>query len=383
MARDRRKFSEEFKLETVQLVKNSGKSIREVAKELDLTESSLRYWVQQHEIDGGEKEGLTTSEREELVRLRRENMQLKVERDILKKANGLLRQGKQLRFRFIAAEKANFPIAMLCRVLGVARSGYYAWLDRPEPSRVRRDRDLLEKIRQVFQKSRRTYGSPRVHEEFQSLKVVCGRRRVERLMRENAITPPRRKRFKATTFSNHRFDIAENLLARDFTSEGPNRRWATDITYIWTGEGWLYLAVVLDLFSRRVVGWSMDSDLDHSLVVRALRTALQSRSPQGGLLHHSDRGSQYACAEYQHLLKRHGIVSSMSRKGDCWDNAVVESFFRTLKVELIYRQEFSTRQQARASIFDFIEVFYNRQRRHSYLGYRTPEEFEKAELGAA
>lgn len=272
---------------------------------------------------------------------------------------------------------------MLCRVLGVARSGYYAWLDRPEPSRVRRDRDLLEKIRQVFQKSRRTYGSPRVHEEFQSLKVVCGRRRVERLMRENAITPPRRKRFKATTFSNHRFDIAENLLARDFTSEGPNRRWATDITYIWTGEGWLYLAVVLDLFSRRVVGWSMDSDLDHSLVVRALRTALQSRSPQGGLLHHSDRGSQYACAEYQHLLKRHGIVSSMSRKGDCWDNAVVESFFRTLKVELIYRQEFSTRQQARASIFDFIEVFYNRQRRHSYLGYRTPEEFEKAELGAA
>jgi transposase InsO family protein len=197
-------------------------------------------------------------------------------------------------------------------------------------------------------------------------------------MREAGITPPRKRKFKRTTDSDHPYVTAENLLDRDFSSPAPNRFWSTDITYVWTSEGWLYLAVVMDLFSRRIVGWSMRKTLARQLVLSALHMALYGRNPGSGLIHHSDRGSQYASDDYQKELERRGIVCSMSRKGDCWDNAVLESFFATLKKELVYRQRFFTREQAIHAIFEYLEVFYNRRRRHSHLGYLSPAEFERA-----
>ena len=288
-----------------------------------------------------------------------------------------------MRYEFIRAEKARYPVAVLCRVLRICRSAFYAWLSRGDSARERRDRELLAVIREAFETSRQTYGSPRIYEELRARGVPVGRRRIERLMREAGITPPRRRKFRKTTDSDHPFVTAANLLGRDFSSPEPNCCWSTDITYVWTAEGWLYLAVVMDLFSRRIVGWSMRKTLARELVLSALHTALYGRNPGSGLVHHSDRGSQYASDDYQKELKRRGIVCSMSRKGDCWDNAVVESFFATLKRELVYRYRFLTRAQATRLIFEYIEVFYNRQRRHSHLGYFSPEQFERAmELAA-
>ena len=288
-----------------------------------------------------------------------------------------------MRYIFIRAEKALYPVALLCRVLQVARSGFYAWLSRDESARERRDRELLPLIREVFKTSRQTYGSPRVFEDLRVRKVPCSRRTIERLMREAGITPPRKRKFKKTTDSSHPYATAANLVDRDFSSPAPNRLWATDITYVWTSEGWLYLAVVMDLFSRRIVGWSMRKTLARQLVLSALHMALYGRNPRSGLVHHSDRGSQYASDDYQEELKKRGIACSMSRKGDCWDNAVIESFFATLKKELVYREQFLSRAQATQAIFEYIEVFYNRLRRHSYLGYVSPVEFERVRETAA
>ena len=220
-------------------------------------------------------------------------------------------------------------------------------------------------------------------EELRAQGVPCSRRRIERLMREAGITPPRRRRFRKTTDSDHPYVTAENLLDRDFSSAAPDHRWSADITYVWTMEGWLYLAVVMDLFSRRIVGWSMRKTLARELVLSALNMALYGRDALTGLIHHSDRGSQYASDDYQKELETRGIVCSMSRKGDCWDNAVVESFFATLKRELIDRYRFATRAQAIRAIFEYIEAFYNRKRRHSHLGYLSPEQFERLEEAAA
>ena len=283
-----------------------------------------------------------------------------------------------MRYEFIRAEKAGVSVSLMCRMLEVSRSGFYAWLER-EDSRAVSDRQLLRLIRSIFKESRETYGSPRIYRELrEEHKVSCDKARVERLMRENGITPPRKKKYRVTTDSNHKNPVAPNVIARDFTSPAPNRRWASDITYVWTWAGWLYLAVVLDLYSRRVVGWAMDSKLDtESLTLRALQMALAQRVPDRGLIHHSDRGVQYTSAAFQEVLDARGIVCSMSRRGDCWDNAVVESFFATLKLDLIFRETFRTRREARQAIFNYIEVFYNRQRRHSFLGYVSPVEFEQ------
>ena len=288
-----------------------------------------------------------------------------------------------MRYEFIRAKKASFPVRWMCRLLDVSRSGYYAWLQGKD-SHEQRDRQILQVIREVFEENRETYGSPRIYRELRVRGIRCSKARVERLMRKHGITPPRKKKYRVTTDSNHKNPIAPNVLQRDFTSPAPNRRWVSDITYVWTRAGWLYLAVVLDLFSRRIVGWAMDSRLDtESLALRALHMALFGRAPDRGLIHHSDRGCQYTSQRYRDALRARAIVCSMSRRGDCWDNAVVESFFATLKLELIHRQSFRTREEARLAIFDYIEVFYNRQRRHSYLGYMSPEEFEQvAEIAA-
>jgi len=280
-----------------------------------------------------------------------------------------------MKFAFIAQEVA-FPVETMCRVLGVTRSGFYAWKKRPKPARAKSDAQLTVKVAAAHQRSRRTYGSPRVHRELRAQGVRVGKKRVERLMRENGIQGRSKRRFKRTTDSKHGGPVAPNVLARRFTVAEPNRVWVTDVTAIATGEGWLYLAPVLDLFSRRVVGWAASSSNDTALALEALRRALRSRRPPPGLLHHSDRGSPYASDDYRAELRVHCVRRSMSGKGDCWDNAVGESFFATLRAELVDHERFATRSDAIAAIGDYIDNFYNAERRHSHLGYLNPIEFE-------
>jgi transposase InsO family protein len=282
-----------------------------------------------------------------------------------------------VRFAFIATEKALYPVTLLCRVLQVSRSGFYAWQQRPAAARTVQDQTLGLEIAAIFAESRGRYGSPRVHAELRVRGQRTGRHRVARLMRSAGLRARERRRFRCTTDSNHRMAITGNLLARRFAVRAPDTGWVTDITYLWTVEGWLYLAVILDLFSRRVIGWALSERLERKLALEAMSMALAQRQPGQGLLHHSDRGSQYASREYQQLLAHHGIRSSMSRKGNCWDNAVAESFFATLKLELAYQSRWHTRAQARSEVFEYIERFYNRQRRHSALGYLCPAEFER------
>jgi putative transposase len=283
-----------------------------------------------------------------------------------------------VRFHFIKAEKANHKVSRLCEVLQVSRQGFYAWLRREPSGRQREDEALNLSIRAAFDDSKGRYGSPRVRMALRSRGVRTGRTRVARLMRQQGLVArPRRRRKVLTTDSKHNYGIAPNLVDRNFRPAGPNQVWATDITYIETTQGWLYLAVVLDLFSRRVVGWSMQPFLDRRLVLAALEMAIKSRRPGPGLIHHSDRGVQYACDDYRQFLTDAEIVPSMSRKGNCLDNAVVESFFSTLKQELVYRQCFQSHNDARIAIFDFIEAFYNRTRLHSTLGYLSPTQYEQ------
>ena len=284
-----------------------------------------------------------------------------------------------MRFGFIEAEKACYPVALMCRVLEVSRSGFYAWRKRSESPRALEDQRLTLEVSAIYAESRRSYGSPRVHMELRERGQRLGRKRVARLMRRAGLRARMLRRFRRTTDSGHGMAIRGNLLARRFAAAQANFGWVADVTYLWTLEGWLYLAVILDLFSRRVVGWSMSESLDKKLALAALSAALADRQPCGGLIHHSDRGSQYASHEYQQLLAKHGLVSSMSRRGNCWDNAVAESFFATLKIELAYQTRWSTRAQARNEVFEYIEIFYNRRRRHSALGYLCPDEFERAQ----
>ena len=282
-----------------------------------------------------------------------------------------------MRFRAIRRHERRYPIGLMCRVLEVSRGGYYAWRGRGESARAVSDRELVREIREVHTGFRRAYGSPRVHSELIDRGLPCGENRVARLMQKHEIRARRARRFRVTTRSDHKYPVAPNLLNRDFVAEKRNQRWAGDITFIWTREGWLYLAVILDLFSRRVVGWATSNRIDRYLTLRALTMALDSRSPQENLLHHSDRGSQYACRDYRRELRDRGISCSMSRKGDCWDNAVLESFFATLKTELIHHEDFLTRRQATRQIFWFIEGFYNTSRKHSFLGQISPMQFEE------
>jgi transposase InsO family protein len=287
-----------------------------------------------------------------------------------------------VRFRFIRDHQAQYPVAILCRVLEVSRSGFYGWLRRPESPASRANRLLSQQIAEIHRDSRGTYGSPRVYRELKRRGKAAGRHRVARLMRRDGLQAKTKRRFKATTDSRHSYPVAPELLHRDFSPKGLNRVWASDITYVWSTEGWLYLAVVMDLYSRCIIGWSMAERLTTPLVSDAARMALQWRRPPRGVLHHSDRGSQYASDDYQELLTKNGMLCSMSRKGNCWDNAPVESFFSTLKREWVFHQRYHTRDEARQSIFDYIERFYNRQRIHSSLGYRTPMEFEQRQLAA-
>jgi len=281
-----------------------------------------------------------------------------------------------VRFAFIHEEKASYPIGVLCILLEVSRSGYYAWATRPASARDKSDAQLAVEITTTHQRSRSAYGSPRIHRDLRARGIRVGKKRVERLMQEHGIVAKRKRRFRRTTDSKHSQPIAPNVLERQFDAALPNTVWVTDVTYIWTFEGWLYLAVILDLFSRRIVGWATSENNDRHLALDALQRALASRRPGPGLLHHSDRASTYASEDYRNALVTNGMIASMSRKGDCWDNAVAESFFATLRAELVDHEIYATRRSAVASIADYIDAFYNTERRHSSIDYVSPIEFE-------
>jgi putative transposase len=287
-----------------------------------------------------------------------------------------------MRYRAIQEHDRRYPIRLMCRALSVSPAGYYAWAGRPESNRSVQNRTLLAEIRAIQRESRETYGSPSIWDALIKRGHQVGEHRIARLMRGDGIQAKTVKKWRATTDSGHPWPVAPNALNRQFQVDRPNRVWAGDLTYVWTREGWLYLAVVLDLYSRIVIGWAMGSRLTVELAERALTMALAQRKPTAGLLHHSDRGSQYAAYRYQRLLDDHDITPSMSRTGNCWDNACVESFFGTLKRELVYHRRYATREEARQDIFEYIEVFYNRTRRHSTLGYDSPAEFEAKAAGA-
>ena len=282
-----------------------------------------------------------------------------------------------MKFHFIHEHRHLFPILRMCQVLDVSENGYYNWRTRGKSKRKRDDEQLAERIEDAYQKNRGKYGSPRIHAELQAQGVHCGRKRVARLMRERQLSAGKKRRKARTTNSHHRFPIASNLLKRDFTADAPNKKWVADITFIETREGWLYLSGVLDTYSRKIVGWAMDKYHDAELVKTALQMALLNRHPTAGLIHHSDRGSEYASTSYQLLLQEQNIPASMSNTGDCYDNAMIESFWATLKEECCGQTIFVSRNEAKATIFEYIEVYYNRKRIHSSLGYASPVDYEK------
>jgi putative transposase len=281
-----------------------------------------------------------------------------------------------VKYACIVQHRAEYPVGLMCRVLGVSRAGFYAWRDRPPSPRAQVNARLRVAIRAIHAESRRSYGSPRIHRELRAQGERHGRKRIARLMRVEGLRAKRSRRYRATTQSDTTRPAAPNTLDRQFALRAVNRVWVGDVTACWTGEGWLYLAALLDLGSRRVVGWATSGTLDQTLTRTALRRALVQRQPAAGLLHHSDRGTHYTAAEYQAALSAAHVAVSMSRRGDCWDNAVMESFFATLKIELVHDARWATRAEATAALATYIEGWYNRRRRHSTLEYLSPAEYE-------
>lgn len=284
-----------------------------------------------------------------------------------------------MKYDFIHTYRSRFAVEKMCQVLEVSRSGYYEWIDRPESERDRINETLLQEIRYLHKQSKYTYGSPRITDALQERGFVCSRPRVARLMQKNGIQARARKKYKITTNSTHTYPIAPNLLKQDFFTTVAHRIWMSDITYIRTQGGWLYLTVILDLYTRKVVGWSMSDRLTaRTTTLPAFLQAVKQYQPPPGLIFHSDRGVQYACDDFRQLLGHFQVIQSMSGKGNCYDNAIVESFFHTLKTEMVYHEIYRTRREARISLFEYLEVFYNRFRKHSALGYKSPEEYEKS-----
>ncbi|WP_139279422.1 IS3 family transposase [Roseovarius marisflavi] len=371
-----KRYTDEFRRDAVRMATTSGLTRPQLSSDLGVGLSTLNKWVQQHQHDdlmSGPHEDVE----KENTRLRKEVRLLREEREVLNKGGDLLCRPKPVRFAFIDAWKEVWPVEFLCRIMQVTSRGFRAWRVRPMSQRQRDDMVLLAHIREQHRLSLQSYGRPRMTEELQELGLSVGHGRVGRLMRENGIKVIRTQKYKATTDSNHTFNIAPNLLGQDFLADGPNQKWAGDISYIWTSEGWLYLAVILDLYSRRVIGWAVSNRMKRDLAIRALDMAVALRQPPEGCIHHTDRGSQYCSNEYQRRLSKHGFKVSMSGKRNCYDNSMVETFFKSIKAELIWRNRWDTRRQAEGAIFQYINGFYNPRRRHSSLGGKSPLAFER------
>lgn len=282
-----------------------------------------------------------------------------------------------MKYQFMDNHYSEFTVRKMCQTLEVSNSRYYAWRKKPHSKRENENLAILEKIKEIHKKSRNTYGSPRIYNEMKNKGIKSGENRIARIMQENGIRSKTKKKFKITTCSKHNLPVAENVLNRNFQIKKPNMVWTSDITYVETNEGWLYTCVVLDLCSKRVIGWSMEANMTTEMVLKALNMAITNRNPQEGIIFHTDRGKQYASEEFRKRLREKNFIQSMSRKGNCWDNAPTESFFKTLKVEELYFKKFITRKEAKGVIFEYMEGFYNTQRIHSSLGYLSPFMFEK------
>ncbi|HEV7487781.1 MAG TPA: IS3 family transposase [Thermoanaerobaculia bacterium] len=382
----RKRYSTELQQELVRLVR-AGRTPEQLAAEFEPSAQAIRNWVKQAELDEGTRtDGLKTEEREELARLRRENARLKEEREILFKSRGLVRAGDREEvktiFFFIDAHQAMFSIRAMCRVLEVSASGYYAWRRRMISVRTGENEKLQQRIRTIHDHSRQTYGAPRIHAELKDEGTRVGRKRVARLMKESGLAGVSRRKSTVTTRRNRSARPAPDLVDRQFAADKPNQLWVADITYVPTWVGFLYLAVVLDVWSRKIVGWAMASHLRTPLVTAALDMAITQRSPTN-VIHHSDQGCQYTSIEFGKRCRQAGIRPSMGSVGDCYDNAMCESFFATLECELIDRSAFKNHDEARHAIFDFIEGFYNTHRRHSALSYDSPVQFENRQAAHA
>ncbi|TGC27137.1 IS3 family transposase [Pseudomonas citronellolis] len=360
------------------MIKDQGLSITQVCRDMDLGETAVRRWVQQYEAELSGQAGVgkpLTPEQQRIRQLEAENRQLKQDNDLLKKGLGLLRPRTEVIHRLIAQQQKKAGVARLCRLQGVSRSGYYAAQRRP--LRPALHCPVAASLKALFMSCGRTYGSRRLQAALNGEGMHVGRYRVRRLMREHRLRPVWKRKFVHTTNSKHDLPIASNILARRFDPPAANQAWVADITYIRTRRGWLYLAAVMDLYSRKIVGWAMAPNMSAELVCSALQMAIAQRQPAPGLVVHSDRGSQYASEVYRALLKRHGLVLSMSRKGNCWDNAVMERFFLNLKMERVWQRDYANHAEAMTDIADYIVGFYNNVRLHSSLGYLPPTRYER------
>ncbi|RZG77587.1 IS3 family transposase [Acinetobacter venetianus] len=371
-----KRYPEEFKIEAVKQVTEKGHSVADVAARLGTTTHSLYAWIKRYDP----RQPKTTESNDpsaELAKLKKELLRVTEERDILKKGRGVLRKPVQMRYAFIQDNQHIWPVRRLCSTLDVHHSGYYAWLKQPLSKTARKRQQLSGLIKQFWLESGGVYGYRKIHCDLKDVGESCGINRVHRLMKANGLKSQRGYR-KPRVYAGTPAVIAANTLDRQFNPTHPNQLWVTDITYIRTHEGWLYLAVVIDLFSRIVVGWSMKSRITTDLVLDALLMALWRRNPKNKVLIHSDQGSQYTSYEWQTFLKHHNLESSMSRRGNCHDNAVAESFFQLLKRERIKKKIYTSRTEARSDIFEYIEMFYNSKRRHGSNGQRSPLDYEKA-----
>ncbi|AUW12975.1 IS3 family transposase [Klebsiella michiganensis] len=369
-----KRYPEEFKTEAVKQVVDRGYSVASVATRLDITTHSLYAWIKKYGPDPSTNKEQSDAQAE-IRRLQKELKRVTDERDIFKKSRGVLRKAVRLRYAFIRDNTCCWPVRLLCRVLDVHPSGFYAWLQPPHSQRHQADLRLTGQIKQFWLESGCVYGYRKIHLDLRDSGQQCGVNRVWRLMKRVGIKAqvgyrsPRARKGEASI-------VSPNRLQRQFNPDAPDERWVTDITYIRTHEGWLYLAVVVDLFSRKIIGWSMQSRMTKDIVLNALLMAVWRRNPQKQVLVHSDQGSQYTSHEWQSFLKSHGLEGSMSRRGNCHDNAVAESFFQLLKRERIKKKIYGTREEARSDIFDYIEMFYNSKRRHGSSDQMSPTEYE-------
>ncbi|HGW8426382.1 TPA: IS3 family transposase, partial [Citrobacter koseri] len=369
-----KRYPEEFKIEAVKQVVDRGYSVASVATRLDITTHSLYAWIKKYGPDSSTNKEESDAQAE-IRRLQKELKRVTDERDIFKKSRGVLRKAVRLKYAFIRDNTCCWPVRLLCRVLDVHPSGFYAWLQQPHSQRHQADLRLTGQIKQFWLESGCVYGYRKIHLDLRDSGQQCGVNRVWRLMKRVGIKAqvgyrsPRARKGEASI-------VSPNRLQRQFNPDAPDERWVTDITYIRTHEGWLYLAVVVDLFSRKIIGWSMQSRMTKDIVLNALLMAVWRRNPQKQVLVHSDQGSQYTSHEWQSFLKSHGLEGSMSRRGNCHDNAVAESFFQLLKRERIKKKIYGTREEARSDIFDYIEMFYNSKRRHGSSDQMSPTEYE-------